>query len=133
MGESEPEEKIVEHPIAAVVATAVVAAAVIEKVREDSPEPEPEDEPEPVHSESEPEAEQEPEPEETTEPVKAIEPEHEENLSVAAAGGIFGGSVTPNTPVPAVAAASATVKVVELNDTKPGFSRNVSISMSKIK
>ena len=29
---------------------------------------------------------------------KKLEPEHEENLSVAAAGGIFGGGVTPNTP-----------------------------------
>ena len=29
---------------------------------------------------------------------KKLEPEHEENLSVAAAGGIFGGSVAPNTP-----------------------------------
>ena len=33
--------------------------------------------------------------------------------------------------VPAVAAASATVKVVELNDTKPDFSRNVSIEHVK--
>ena len=29
---------------------------------------------------------------------KKLEPDHEENLSVAAAAGIFGGSVAPNTP-----------------------------------
>merc|ERR1711892_478413 len=133
--EPEPEVEAEPEPDA-------VAEPEPEAVAEPEPEVEEEEEFEPAKSEvsdlvSEPEAvafeEPEPEPEPEEEPVKVVEIEHESNLSVKAAAGIYGGSSKTITPAPTAAKVAVAAAVVSkpLNDSKPEFARGISIQHAK--
>merc|ERR1711935_1080433 len=141
--ESEPElEPEVEPEVEAEPEPEAVAEPEPEAVAEPEVEVEEEEEFEPAKSEvsdlvSEPEAvafeEPEPEPEPEEEPVKVVEIEHESNLSVKAAAGIYGGSSKPITPAPTAAKVAVAAAVVSkpLNDSKPEFARGISIQHAK--